>query len=282
MFILMAKWNLYIETILLLLYLFCFSFFSTDYKSTTSSNYSLVSNMSSDSSSNTGGSTPMLDTTKPFLTPNNPRRSSLIPIVNQSKSNSLTRNKSYSKAKGNQLRKNISFGAIMRWKGKKKELDDEFDLPNPIRKFSTLPPGPIEEYDNSNLFIPIHICINKSTENNGKISNLPLTHDLTVDKALTRLLLMQGIDPNDHGLYGLYQVPVSKPETPTTSTTRTEKTRTQAWGDDQAKRLDGRERLIALHTLSKSSPAVERRFELKKHSSVETTNKDGVIYLLYQ
>ena len=219
----------------------------------------------------------MLDSAKPSLTPNNPRRSSIDPIVNQSKSNSLTRNKSYSKAKGNQLRKNISFGAIMRWKGKKKEFDDEFELPSPIRKFSTLPPGPIDEFDQSNLLIPIHICINKSTERKGAINNLPLTHDLTVDKALTRLLHMQGINQNDHGLYGLYQVPVSNPDTPTNSTTRAEKARTQAWGDEQAKRLDGRERLIALHTLSKSSPAVERRFELKKHSSVETTNKDGVI-----
>lgn len=169
----------------------------------------------------------------------------------------------------------------MRWKGKKKEFDDEFDVPNPIRKFSTLPPGPIEEYDQSNLFIPIHICINKATVKRGAISNLPLTHDLTVDKALTRLLLMQGIKQEDHGLYGLYQVPVSKSETPNTSGTRTERAKMQAWGDDQAKRLDGRERLIALHTLSKSSPAVERRFELKKHSNVETTNKDGVINLLY-
>ncbi|KAI6658514.1 Ras-associating and dilute domain-containing protein-like isoform X1 [Oopsacas minuta] len=254
------------------------NFLSGAYKSTptSSSNFSLVSNMSSDSSSNTGGSTPMLDTSKALLTPNYPRKSSLPSIVNDElKTNSLNRNKSYSKSKSAQIRKN-SFGAFIRFKGKKKEIDDDFDVPNPIRKFSTMPPAPIEEYEHPSLFIPIHICINKSAQKKDVVTNLPLTHDLTVDRALSKLLSMEGVNKNDHRLYGLYQVPTSKSDT----LSRPERPRSLAWADDQAKRLDGRERLIALHTLSKSSPAIERRFELKKNSSVEPTANQGKTFNL--
>ena len=257
-----------------------YSFFSSDYKSNpnSSSNYSLVSTMSSDSSStnNTGGSTPMLNAAKPFLTPVTTRKRSLGSQLENKKASTLDQNKSYSKSKGTQLRKNISFGAIMRWKGKKKEFDD-FEIPAPIRKFSTMPPGAtIDEYEHPNLFIPIHVCISTGNDERSTTRNLLLTHDLTVDQALGKLLAMEGIAKDEHELYALYEVPRAKLDS------SIPKSKSLAWVHDQDKRLDGAETLIALYTLSKASPEIERRFELKKHSTVTISSSETVSRLLYK
>lgn len=250
-----------------------FSFFSGDFKLTpsSSSNYSLVSTMSSDSSStnNTGGSTPILN--KPFLTPSITRREKAP--VEQPKSSTLGRDKSYPRSKSSQIRKKTSFGGFFKSKSKKKDFD-ELELPRPIRKFSTLPSTALDEFEQASLFIPIHICIGNGLKKWEHPAKLPLTYDLTVDKALSELLTKEGIPKSEHELYGLYEIPNcdSLSETPRV------RSRSLAWGDNRAKRLDGGEKLIALHTLSKTSPAVERRFELRKNSSLLDNSNHEVSY----
>ena len=226
----------------------------------------------------------MLNAAKPFLTPVPARKASLGSQLDQERASTLGRNKSYSKSKGNQLRKNISFGAIMRWKGKKKEFDD-FEVPPPIRKFSTMPPvASIDEYEHPDLFISIHVCVRAGSEERRATRNLLLTHDLTVDKVIGKLLIMEGVPTEEHDSYGLYEVPTSKLDG---SISKCDRPKSLAWVNDQDKRLDGAERLIALYTLSKANPDVERRFELKKHSSVPVSSTEqvcnvNICYLLSQ
>ena len=214
----------------------------------------------------------MLTNTKPFLTPVATRKTSLESRLEEQRANTLGRNKSYSKSKGTHLHKNISFGAIMRWKGKKKEFDD-FELPAPIRKFSTMPPGtPVDEYDHPNLFIPIHVCVSSGNKQRRTTRNLLLTHDLTVDNAREKLLIIEGIAKEEHELYGLYEVPTNKLDSSIV------RPKSLAWVHDQEKRLDGAEKLIALYTLSRASRDTERRFELKQHSSVSLSTNELVSY----
>ena len=210
---------------------------------------------------------------KPFLTPNLTRRNNNGPTTTgQAKFNTSGRDKSYSRSKSIQIRKKSSFGGFFKNKSKKKDSDD-LEPPQQVRKYSTLPPPALDEYVHASLFIPIHICILNDLEKRNHPTKLPLTHDLTVDKALCDLLTMEGIPKDEHELYGLYEIPTCES---TFSGTPRVRSRSLAWGDSKVKRLDGGEKLIALHTLSKTSPAVERRFELRRNSSLLSSSNHEV------